>query len=324
MASTNIFYLFFIVFFPLVIVVGIAGLLVFTIITMLMLYSFNSNYVTIPILNLSYQGSSISQYMMWYILVGFIWTFTFITGINEVTIAGAIAQWYWTRDKTSRIYFPVTKAFYRTCRYHLGSVAVGSLLITIIEVFRLLLWRAQRMAKKSNNKSLQYLLCCCQCCMGCVAVVMKFVNRNAYICIAVTGKAFFKSAAEASGILLRNALRLVAVDFVADFILFISKLCVTALCAVGSYLFLIYRPSTFPNINFPFITVAFVAIIAYMVSTAFFSIFHLAVDTIFFSFLEDSEKNDGSNERPFFMSDNLKKIIGAKGKNANQVEVSSF
>ena len=30
--------------------------------------------------------------------------------------------------------------------------------------------------------------------------------------------------------------------------------------------------------------------------------------------MEDYERNDGSNEHPYFMSDNLKKLLGVKNK----------
>ena len=40
----------------------------------------------------------------------------------------------------------------------------------------------------------------------------------------------------------------------------------------------------------------------------------MAVDTLFLCFLEDMERNDGSPERPFFMSRGLQKIVGKMQK----------
>ena len=36
--------------------------------------------------------------------------------------------------------------------------------------------------------------------------------------------------------------------------------------------------------------------------------------TVFLPPVEDYERNDGSKEKPYFMSDNLKKLLGAKNK----------
>ncbi|KAI8929590.1 plasma-membrane choline transporter-domain-containing protein [Entophlyctis helioformis] len=298
-----------IVLFPMWIYAFIAGLMVYFVIILLYIIT-PSGPVSISVINQVYTDPNISQQMLWYHLAGFIWGFTFLVAINQITIAGAVAEWYWLRDKSTRKRFPVLRSFARVCRYHLGSVALGSLLLTIVELIRVVLWQLQRYAKRTHNKTMQYFVACLQCCLKCFEVILKFINKNAYIYIAITGKAFFKAASEASSLLIRNALRLATVDFVADFVLFLSKLFVTVLSAFLSYLWLTYRTDLYGSVKFPFITVLLVGVEAYMVSTAFFSVFNLAIDTIFLSFLEDSEKNDGSAERPFYMSDNLRRIIG--------------
>jgi choline transporter-like protein 2/4/5 len=38
----------------------------------------------------------------------------------------------------------------------------------------------------------------------------------------------------------------------------------------------------------------------------------MAIDTLFLCFLQDSEINDGSKEKPFYMSKKLMKILGKK------------
>lgn len=45
---------------------------------------------------------------------------------------------------------------------------------------------------------------------------MKFINRNAYIMVAVKGTGYCQSAARAVRLIVANALRLVAVDVVGD------------------------------------------------------------------------------------------------------------
>ena len=48
-----------------------------------------------------------------------------------------------------------------------------------------------------------------------------------------------------------------------------------------------------------------------------FIISEMAVDTLFLCFLEDIERNDGSADKPYFMSSDLKKILGYMDKTAN-------
>ena len=40
----------------------------------------------------------------------------------------------------------------------------------------------------------------------------------------------------------------------------------------------------------------------------------MAVETLFLCFLEDSERNDGSGERPFFMSESLQRVTKKMNK----------
>ena len=52
----------------------------------------------------------------------------------------------------------------------------------------------------------------------------------------------------------------------------------------------------------------------YFIASCFFSVYAMAVDTLFLCFLVDLEQNDGSAEKPYFMSSNLMKILDLKNK----------
>ncbi|KAJ3311676.1 hypothetical protein HDV04_003821 [Boothiomyces sp. JEL0838] len=313
-----------IIFFPLFIwIFMIANLAYFIWILLYIITPSGQVTPSIELFSLVWTDPKISQYELGYHIFGFLWTLFFFSGINQVTVAGAIATWYWTMDKKKSLKFPVLRSFGRTLLYHLGSIAVGSLLIAIVEFIRIVLYEIQRRVKKTQNKFLIYLVACLQCCMKVVAMLVKFINKNAYIYLAITGKAFFKSAGEATSLIVKNALRTVAVDFVSDFILFISKLFVMGITGFLTYLYLTYWSSTLPNassINYPFLTVVFVSIAAFIVGTAFFSIYDMAINTIFLSFLIDIDKNDGSRERPFYMTDDLKDVMGLENEVPKKAE----
>lgn len=113
---------------------------------------------------------------------------------------------------------------------------------------------------------------------------------------------------------MRNALRAVAVDFVSEFVLFLSKLTVAAVIGLAAYMYLGANGSSLGTINYPIFTVVLSVIAGFMIATAFFSVYQMAIDTIFLSFLEDVEKNDGSDDRPYYMTDSLKKIMGVENE----------
>lgn len=50
-------------------------------------------------------------------------------------------------------------------------------------------------------------------------------------------------------------------------------------------------------------------LISFLIIECVFLVLQVAIDTIFLSVLEDSERNDGSELRRYFMSNKLKKLV---------------
>ena len=123
---------------------------------------------------------------------------------------------------------------------------------------------------------------------------------------------------------------LVVVDGVGDFLFFLGKLMVTFATSLVA-LALLQQAVVVPGVNqvdigrFWSIPLILVAINSYMIASAFMTVFEMAVSTIFVCFCEDSERNDGSAEKPFFMTDGLKQFIddAKKQKVARAKEAST-
>uniref|UniRef100_A0A171AMW2 Choline transporter-like protein n=1 Tax=Triatoma infestans TaxID=30076 RepID=A0A171AMW2_TRIIF len=130
---------------------------------------------------------------------------------------------------------------------------------------------------------------------------------------AIHGKNFCMSAKDAFNLLMRNVLRVIVLDKVTDFLFFIGKLVITGSVVAGTY-FLIFQRNTL-NLHyegaFPLLAIA---VGSYLIAATFFGVYSVAVDTLFLCFLEDCERNDGSVERPYFMSRNLRQILGKRNK----------
>jgi choline transporter-like protein 2/4/5 len=74
------------------------------------------------------------------------------------------------------------------------------------------------------------------CCFDCFERFVRFINNNAYIQIALTGKGFCTSAHESFYLMLRNAGRFTALAGVGSLILGLGKLFIAASSATISYL----------------------------------------------------------------------------------------
>ena len=86
-------------------------------------------------------------------------------------------------------FLTVVSSLKRLMRYSLGSVALGSLVVSIVEWVRFILECLRRKLKfvgsarescfgKAASSS-------SECCLGCIDWTLKSVNRNAYIMVSI-------------------------------------------------------------------------------------------------------------------------------------------
>lgn len=253
------------------------------------------------------------------------WSMFFVSAFGEMVLAGAFASWYWVFDKSRVPTFAVTMSLGRTLRYHTGTLAFGSLIIAIVRMIRVILeYIDHKVKEKTDSKVVRALLCCCRCCLWCLEKFLKFINRNAYVYCAIYGKNFCVSAKNAFSLIMRNIVRVVVLDKVTDFLLFIGKMVVVG--AVGVASFFIFSGEVpgigkyLPNMNYYLTPVIIITIGTFFIASAFFDVYAMAVDTLFLCFLEDCERNDGSAEKPYFMSKDLMRILNKKNKDKDKEE----
>uniref|UniRef100_A0A8C7FLQ1 Choline transporter-like protein n=1 Tax=Oncorhynchus kisutch TaxID=8019 RepID=A0A8C7FLQ1_ONCKI len=249
----------------------------------------------------------------------FFWCANFVTALGQMTLAGAFASYYWAFVKPDDMpAFPIFSSLGRSLRYHTGSLAFGSLILSIIQIIRVLLEYIDHKLQGTQNKCTKFLLCCLKCCFWCLEKFIKFINRNAYIMVAIYGKNFCTSAKDAFFLLMRNMIRVAVLDKVTDFLLFLGKLLIVGLVGIFAFFFFSGRVKAFentaPNLHYYWVPILTVVVGSYLIAHGFFSVYAMCVDTLFLCFLEDLERNDGSAERPFLMSDRLLKVLNKKNK----------
>ncbi|XP_059662627.1 choline transporter protein 1 [Cornus florida] len=235
-------------------------------------------------------------------LFGCYWATQFFIACSSTVIAGSVASYYWARGETSPEipFLPVFSSMRRLMRYSLGSVAIGSLIVTFVESVRFILEAIRRKLKVANTipESLvgRVAFYSSRCCRKCFEWTIKSVNRNAYIMIAITGKGFFRASEIATELIISNILRIGKVNVIGDVILFLGKLCVSLSCAVFAFLMLDthkYR-SAHNKISSPLFPVLVSWALGYVVATLFFAVVEMSIDTIILSFCQDSEEHQGT------------------------------
>ncbi|THU61533.1 hypothetical protein C4D60_Mb07t24300 [Musa balbisiana] len=235
-------------------------------------------------------------------LFGCYWATQFIIACSSTVIAGSVASYYWARGEISQEipFLPVFSSMKRLLRYSLGSVALGSLVVSIVEWVRFILESLRRRLRHSDPAPVtcigKFMSSSSQCCLGCIDWIIKSVNRNAYIMIAITGKGFSKASAIATGLIMNNILRIGKVNVIGDVILYLGKLCVSLFCALFAFLMLDTHKykSAHNKISSPLFPVLVTWGLGYIVATLFFAVVEMSIDTIILSFCQDAEEHQGT------------------------------
>uniref|UniRef100_H3C3P7 Choline transporter-like protein n=1 Tax=Tetraodon nigroviridis TaxID=99883 RepID=H3C3P7_TETNG len=249
----------------------------------------------------------------------FLWLVNFTMALGQCTLAGAFASYYWALKKPNDIpACPLYSSFCRAIRYHTGSLAFGSLILSVVQMIRVVLEYLDRKLKGSHNACSRFVLCCLKCCFWCLEHFIRFINRNAYIMIAIYGKNFCTSSKDAFFLLMRNVIRVrwAVLDKVTDFLLFLGKLLISG--SVGfpgvlAFFFFTHKipiiREELPTLNYIWVPLLTVIFGSYLIAHGFFNVYSMCVDTLFLCFCEDLERNDGSSSRPYFMSAGLHKVL---------------
>lgn len=236
--------------------------------------------------------SSGTNWMITGMVLGMVWISAFIMAANEFAVICAAASWYFSRkDIKDDDGIPgdadVTKGLWWTIRYQQGTLALGSLLLTVVWCVRSILeYIGETLATATaGNPCTECLLCCMKCCLDCFDRFIRFLNCNAYIYCAITSESFCPSALHAFLLILKNSAKFSFVEGIAGTFMFLAKMFVAITTTLIAYVIL--PPMTAPiNVN-PTVPCLFIFLFSYLVAATFISIFDISALTILQCYLYD-------------------------------------
>jgi len=232
-----------------------------------------------------------TYYMVYFMCFGILWLIAFIIACNEFVIIVSAVTWYFS-DKTiedddgipgdSDVRFGFWWAF----RYHFGSLAFGSFLLAIVWVIRALFeYVGEKMHEATgNNGFTKCLVGCIRCCLDCFDRFVRYLNRNAYIYMAITSESFCTSALLSFILILKNAAKFAFVEGLADIFMFLAKFFISFATTLVSY-FLLKAMSE--NDVEPWLPLTVIFLFSYLIAAIFIAIFDTSANTILQCYLLD-------------------------------------
>jgi len=162
-----------------------------------------------------------------YLMFSTYWTAEVLSNIMVVTVSKLAASWC---TGARHIANPVFSSFSFSATYALGSICLGSLIVSILKTMRLV---ARMLANASGNDGIgRVIALCCMCILQCIENLVRYFNEWAYAYIGMYEKDFRTSASKVWDLLRNNGWEAVANDIFTDMVILIPPL-VTGLVVAG-------------------------------------------------------------------------------------------
>ncbi|XP_025423200.1 CTL-like protein 1 [Sipha flava] len=224
------------------------------------------------------------RYMWWVYIIGIIWSSEFVLACQHMIISGAVAKWYFTNGKNKKSI--VLSSVYNLVFYHLGSIALGSLLIILFKIPRLILTTCHSKSDTTSTKK-PWMKKICACCSYSFDNFFKYINHNAYTIVSMEGIGFCLAASRAWHVIIGNALRLSTINSIGDFILFLAKCLITMI--IGTAALFTLRSNS--ELHFYAIPLIIICIFAFFIAHSVISLQEVVIDTLFLCVCEDKNIN---------------------------------
>ncbi|CAK0824403.1 unnamed protein product [Prorocentrum cordatum] len=239
------------------------------------------------------------DYYVAYVFFIYLWLNAFVIAAGQCIIAGTVGVWFFNQHKTRRSWIgrvrgALRTSIWNTTRYHMGSLAFGSFIIALVQFIRYCMKFLEKQARVRKNRVMVCVAKAMQCCLYCFEKSLEYLNKLAYIQIALLGKNFCTSAKQAFYLVLRHMVRFAVLLLLGTAIDRIGLLCITAATTFAGYLI---QTTLHPEVS-PLCPTLLFLLNGYVVGKLYMNVFHLAIDTSLQCFIACEEMGVDSETVP--------------------------
>jgi choline transporter-like protein 2/4/5 len=246
--------------------------------------------------------------LKWFNLFAYLWFGAMLFAFQEIVLAGVFANYYWSKEHLTTS-FPLCYSILIVTRYHVGSIAFGSLLIATLRYIRMIFdYINEKVSTIPGNVVISFIAKCFSCVLWLFEKFIKFLNKNSYVLIASRGYSFCKATRKAFVYIISNCLRFLVLVHLTEWVLFCG---IISVCACNTYLFYQYLQWTdeYDQLILRWTPIVIILFLTYLIASLFFSVYDMAIKTLFISFLQDLDENDGSIQHPYAMNNELLRLV---------------
>ena len=231
--------------------------------------------------------------MFGFLAFGMLWVGQFIGDKTKYITMVAASTYYFDSSESKSGSASLSTAFSFAYTKNAGSLAFGSLILTLVGILRALVETAANSAKEDGDGVAKLIACIAQCLMACLEAIIEHLSKLAYAYMAISGDSFCESAWNGFILNLKHLAKFVFALQIASLFVFMGVITITCVNTLLGYVLannLIQdgadATSIVPSL------VAF-AVVSFIVAVVFLGTFDEAVLSTLICFAVDSDLHDG-------------------------------
>jgi hypothetical protein len=245
-----------------------------------------------------------------------LWVVAFFVSMNVFVIAAAAVIWYFQQGEAQEggpksTKNPCCTGYCWAIGWHLGSIAFGSFILAVvwaIQIVMLYIEKKMRDSGAAKNKCVEILFKYVHYCLACFERLIKFLNKQAFIQVALTGENFCSSAWRGFLVVMNHLVDFSLLALIGNGFMFLAVLLVCIGSTFAAWCAMTYT-DLFEEASSLWFPVVFVAIIGWMIGKLFASVYMVACYAILQCFYVDVEIQKGANRPPRFTPTELKNFV---------------
>ncbi|KOS22031.1 Protein PNS1 [Escovopsis weberi] len=218
-----------------------------------------------------------------YVTFAMYWITEWLKNTVHTTVAGVYGSWYFSPHNLPR--GATRGAARRALTYSFGSISLGSLLVAILQFLRQVcsVIRDQGAAQGGLGSIVADIVFCI---LGCLLSLMEwavqFINRYAFVHIALYGKGYIGAAKDTWRMVKDRGIDALVNDCLIGPVFSFGALFIAFACALFAYLYLLFTDPAYNHTGgFTAVVMAYAFLIGFQIAHVFTTPLSSGIDTIF-------------------------------------------
>jgi hypothetical protein len=130
-----------------------------------------------------------------FMLLSYLWTTQVMSNCLHATVSGVVGTFWFAPELAGSWWSPaISDSWIRSVTYSLGSICLGSLLVSILQASHALLIGVRRSSSPCNcARHVSIVACVADCLLSFLARLIAYINKYAYVYIGLYGYDFLEA-----------------------------------------------------------------------------------------------------------------------------------